>query len=58
MCPNDGDTDQITEDHLAKIPLIKATLKESQRLDGLAPIIGRKLDTDVVIDQYLIPEGV
>ncbi len=51
-------TENISEEDLAKIPLIKATLKESQRLNGLAPIIGRILDQDLVIDEYVIPRGV
>nr|UOU03261.1 cytochrome P450 3047A1 [Brachionus rubens] len=55
---NIGKTDSyIDSDDLAKIPLLKASLKESQRLHSIAPTIGRVLANDVVLDGYLIPKN-
>ena len=43
---------------IGKIKLVKSSLKESQRLNPLAVANGRVLQQDLVVDNYLIPEGV
>lgn len=48
----------IDQDDLSKIPLLKASLKESQRLHSIAPTVGRTLSNDVVLDDYFIPKNV
>ena len=48
----------IDQDDLSKIPLLKASLKESQRLHSIAPTNGRILPNDIILDGYLIPKNV
>ena len=50
--------DYVSEEMIGKIKLVKSSLKESQRLNPLAVANGRVLQQDLVVDNYLIPEGV
>nr|QEV83791.1 cytochrome P450 [Brachionus rotundiformis] len=47
----------IDQEDLGKIPLLKASLKESQRLHSIAPTNGRVLPNDIILDNYLIPKN-
>nr|QVK45590.1 cytochrome P450 [Brachionus paranguensis] len=49
--------DFIDQDDLSQIPLLKASLKESQRLHSIAPTNGRVLPNDIILDDYLIPKN-
>lgn len=54
---NDSKIDYVSEEMIGKIKLVKSALKESQRLNPLAVANGRVLQQDLVIDNYVIPEG-
>nr|AHL88999.1 cytochrome p450 3047A1 [Brachionus koreanus] len=54
---NDKKNAYIDQDYLSKIPLLKASLKESQRLHSIAPTNGRVLPNDIILDNYLIPKN-
>ena len=56
--PKDSNTDAVTEETLGNIKLLKASLKETQRLHPLAPINSRVLSKDIVFDGHVIPAGV
>ena len=55
---DDSKIDYVSEEMIGKIKLVKSSLKESQRLNPLAVANGRVLQQDLVVDNYLIPEGV
>ena len=50
--------EDITDDHLSKMPYLKATVKESLRLHSLGTLNSRQLKEDIVLDDYLIPKDV
>ena len=49
--------DLIDEKTFTRIPILKATLKETLRLYPLAPTVTRILNQDIVLDGYLVPKG-
>nr|QUF59381.1 cytochrome p450 CYP3047A1 [Brachionus angularis] len=49
--------DYIDEDILSKIPLLKASIKESKRIFSTSPTVGRITSVDLVINNYLIPKN-
>nr|ATW72314.1 cytochrome p450 CYP3047A3 [Brachionus calyciflorus] len=53
----DKNSSYIDQDDLSKIPLLKASLKESMRLHSIAPTIARSLSNDIVLDDYIIPKN-
>ncbi len=52
-CPNE---ESINEETLTKIPLLKATLKETFRFHPVAPTTSRVLSEDLVLDKHLVPK--
>lgn len=54
----DLNSDLVTEDILSKVKLLKASLRESQRLHPLAAANARIIPKDIILDNFLIPAGV
>lgn len=48
----------INEDHLSKLPYMKACLKESFRMISVVPNLVRILDQPIILSSYEIPAGV
>ncbi|OQR70919.1 cytochrome P450-like [Tropilaelaps mercedesae] len=51
-----GRTD-IPEEALARMPYVKAVIKETLRLYPVAPFLTRILDQDITLDGYSVPAG-
>ncbi|XP_065309170.1 cytochrome P450 315a1, mitochondrial [Dermacentor albipictus] len=47
----------ITEESLARLPYVKAVIREALRLYPVAPFLTRILSEDIVLDGYHIPAG-
>ncbi|KAG0696815.1 putative cytochrome P450 12a5, mitochondrial [Chionoecetes opilio] len=52
-----GHEGPLTERHLAQLSYLKAVIKESLRIFPLIHGVGRTLDKDLILDDYLIPKG-
>lgn len=50
-----GNDEEVTPEHLTKLPYLKACLKESMRLTPSITVLARFLDEDVVLSGYQVP---